>query len=131
MFADFMDFFFLHSFTCKLFSFKFWFFLGCFFFGCPVLSLNKMVARGKARASRVRPAVTPRVEEQFSQFVSIVLDRLQAMKDHFAGSRKSAPQILPVVQTVVPPVFFFSLYRSQYLSATRSFGFVSSRGFRS
>ena len=64
-----------------------------------------MVARGKARASRVRPAVTPRVEEQFSQFVSIVLERLHAMEDRFAGSYKSAPQIPPVVQTVVPPVF--------------------------
>ena len=66
--------------------------------------LIQMVGRGKARATRVGPAVTPEASDQTPQYVIDIFARLQAMEERFADSSDSTPRIQPVVQPVVPPV---------------------------
>ena len=56
-----------------------------------------MVARGKARAIRARPAVEPEPAEQTPQYVIDILSRMQAMEEHFADSSDSVLRRQPVV----------------------------------
>ena len=62
-----------------------------------------MVGRGKARATRAGPAVTPEASEQAPQYVIDILARMQAMEERFADSSASVPHRQPVVQPVFQP----------------------------
>ena len=67
-----------------------------------------MVGRGKARATRAGPAVTPEASDQVPQYVIDLYARLQAMEERFADSSGSAshrqPEVQPGIQIEPQPV---------------------------
>ena len=63
-----------------------------------------MVGRGKARATRAGPAVTPEASDQAPQYVIDLFARIQAMEERFADSSGSAPHRQPEPQPVIHQV---------------------------